>query len=58
MDEVSSEAVHSNVRELTENVDQIKIALTDIEMATIPITKPDDPYLVTFDDHFDAENPK
>lgn len=33
---------------------------TNIEMGTIPTTttKKDDPYLVTFEEPFDADNPK
>ncbi|KAH3938566.1 hypothetical protein HBI24_227890 [Parastagonospora nodorum] len=31
--------------------------IADVELANLPIIKPDDPYLVTFDAHFDTDNP-
>jgi hypothetical protein len=31
--------------------------VADIELANLPIVKSDDPYLVTFDTHFDIDNP-
>lgn len=55
---MENEHSKQNTNESTNTTDVIASTTpTDIEMAAIP-AKQDDPYLVAFEDHFDADNPK
>jgi hypothetical protein len=52
---------HSNKDNITQDPNSIEVIAPftsiDVEMAAVP-AKHDDPYLVAFEEPFDAENPK